>query len=106
MDNHERHAPKDKGGDPIKIGAKIRRTARDRVRKWGDPVEALAFYAAFLVDETSIDRALISESIATVCTKLGVDRAAVFARTSDLIYDELPEKYSGTSGYDVYEGAD
>jgi hypothetical protein len=106
MDNHERHALKAKGDNPIKIGAKIRRTARDRVRQWGAPVEALAFYEAFLVDETSIDRALISKSIATVCAQLGVDRASVNARTSDLLYDELPEGYFGSGGYDVYEGDD
>jgi hypothetical protein len=48
-------ATKARGESPIKIGAKIRRTARDRVRQWGAPVEALAFYEAFLVDETSIE---------------------------------------------------
>jgi hypothetical protein len=44
-------ATKARDESPIKIGAKIRRTARDRVRQWGAPVEALAFYEAFLVDE-------------------------------------------------------
>jgi hypothetical protein len=106
MDNHERHALKARDESPIKIGAKIRRTARDRVRQWGAPVEALAFYEAFLVDETSIDRALIAKNIATVCAQLGVDRAAVFARSCELLYDELPEKYSGTSDHDVYEDDD
>jgi hypothetical protein len=99
-------ATKARDESPIKIGAKIRRTARDRVRRWGDPVEALAFYAAFLVDETSIDRALISKNIATVCAQLGVDRASVNARSCELLYDELPEKYSGTSDHDVYEDDD
>jgi hypothetical protein len=99
-------ATKARDESPIKIGAKIRRTARDRVRRWGDPVEALAFYAAFLVDETSIDRALIAKNIATVCAQLGVDRASVNARSCELLYDELPEKYSGTSDHDVYEDDD
>jgi hypothetical protein len=45
-------------------------------------------------------------SIATVCAQLGVDRAAVFARSCELLYDELPEKYSGTSDHDVYEDDD